>query len=274
MNRKLFCASFFLVIVFGMVAAGFCKTSKEAAGALPPEKKNSILIVYDNYQVNPHLVSAWGFGCVIRTPNQKIVFDVGGDGSILLSNLAKMNIDPTDITMVIISHIHGDHVGGLNGFLRRNGEVTVYIPASFPESIRQTIISHGAAYQDVKSFIEISETMYSTGEMGTWIKEQSLLLDTQAGTVVITGCAHPGIVNVVKKANQLIPDKSIYLVMGGFHLGAASDSKLKSIIKDFRKLGVKKVAPSHCSGDRCRKLFKEEYRDDYIDSGAGTIIPF
>ena len=62
--------------------------------------------------------------------------------------------------------------------------------------------------------------------------------------------------------------------MGGFHLGSASDSKLKSIIKDFRKLGVKKVAPSHCSGNRCRKLFKEEYQDDYIESGAGKIIVF
>ena len=275
MDRKHFCFSLFIIVaVLGMVVAGFCKSSKEAAGALPLERKNSILIVYDNYKVDPHLVSAWGFGCVIRTPNQKVLFDTGGDGSILLSNMEKMDIDPKEIKMVIISHIHVDHVGGLNGFLRRNDKVTVYIPASFPESIRKKIRSYGAEYQDVKSSIQISDTMYTTGEMGTWIKEQSLVLDTQAGIVIITGCAHPGVVNIVKKAKQLLPDKNIFLVMGGFHLGSASDSKLKSIIKNFRKLGVKKVAPSHCSGDRCRKLFKEEYQDDYIESGAGKIIVF
>lgn len=275
MDRKHFCFSLFIIVaVLGMVVAGFCKSSKKAAGALPLERKNSILIVYDNYKVDPHLVSAWGFGCVIRTPNQKVLFDTGGDSSILLSNMEKMDIDPKEIKMLIISHIHGDHVGGLNGFLKQNGKVTVYIPASFPESIRKKIRSYGAEYQDIKSSIQISDTMYTTGEMGTWIKEQSLVLDTQAGIVIITGCAHPGVVNIVKKAKQLLPDKNIFLVMGGFHLGSASDSKLKSIVKDFRKLGVKKVAPSHCSGDRCRKLFKEEYQDDYIESGAGKIIIF
>lgn len=109
--------------------------------------------------------------------------------------------------------------------------------------------------------------------MGTWIKEQSLVLNTEKGLVVITGCAHPGVVNIAKKAKQILPDKNIYLVMGGFHLSGASDSELRSIIKGFRDIGVQKVAPSHCSGDRCRELFKEEYKQDYIESGVGKIIP-
>jgi 7,8-dihydropterin-6-yl-methyl-4-(beta-D-ribofuranosyl)aminobenzene 5'-phosphate synthase len=186
--------------------------------------------------------------------------------------MEKMDIDPKDIDIVVISHIHGDHLGGLNGFLERNRDVKVYIPSSFPNSIRKKIESYGAEYQDVSDSVRISDKVYTTGEMGTWIKEQSLVLDTKEGIVVITGCAHPGVVNIVKKAKQILPDKDIYLVMGGFHLLSASNLKLKSIIGKFRDLGVKKVAPSHCSGDRCRELFKKEYKGNYIEGGVGKII--
>ena len=239
---------------------------------LPVEEKVTIIGVYDNYRVDPNLTTSWGFGCVIRTPDKNILFDTGGDSSILLSNMEKMKIDPNDINIVVISHIHGDHVGGLNGFLERNRDVKVYIPSSFPNSIREKIKSYGAEYQDVKGSMQISNRIWTTGEMGTWIKEQSLVLDTEKGLVVITGCAHPGVVNIAKKTKQILPHKNIYIVMGGFHLSGASDSKLRSIIKGFRDIGVQKVAPSHCSGDRCRELFKEEYKEDYVESGVGKII--
>lgn len=240
----------------------------------PVESKISITTVYDNYQVDPKLATSWGFGCVIRTPKKAILFDTGGDSSILLSNMEKMNIDPKDIDIVVISHIHGDHVGGLNGFLERNGKAKVYIPASFPNSWRKKIKSFGTEYQDVKDSVQISDNVYTTGEMGTWIKEQSLVLNVKEGLIVLTGCAHPGVVNIAKKAKQMLADKNIYLVMGGFHLSSASDSKLKSIIKEFRDIGVQKVAPCHCSGDRCREMFREEYKEDYIESGVGKIIIF
>jgi len=271
----------FSLLVVGLAIAGMLIGSsykeeikaKKEASLSPVECKISITTVYDNYQVDPKLTTSWGFGCVIRTPKKAILFDTGGDSSILLSNMEKMNIDPKDIDVVVISHIHGDHVGGLNGFLERNGKVKVYIPASFPDSWRKKIISFGTTYQDITDSVQISDGVYTTGEMGTWIKEQSLVLDTKEGLIVITGCAHPGVVNITKKAKQILPDKNIYLVMGGFHLSGASDSELRSIIKGFRDIGVQKVAPSHCSGDRCREMFKEEYEQDYIESGVGKIIP-
>ncbi len=271
MNKK----SFYGLLVTGLAISGIligssCESYKEE---IKTEKGKVIITsVYDNYQVNPDLTTNWGFGCVIRTPFKNILFDTGADSSVLLSNMEKMNIDPEDIDIVVISHIHGDHVGGLSGFLERNSNVKVHIPSSFPNSWRRKIKSCGAEYQDVKNFRQISDNVYTTGEMGTWIKEQSLVLDTKEGIVIITGCAHPGVVNIVKKARQILPDKNVYLVMGGFHLSGASDSKLRSIIKEFRDMGVQKVAPSHCSGDRCRELFKEEYRNDYIESGVGKII--
>jgi 7,8-dihydropterin-6-yl-methyl-4-(beta-D-ribofuranosyl)aminobenzene 5'-phosphate synthase len=254
---------FYSLLISGLVIVGIavitsCKPLKsideEIADKTQSKLKEtkgkiSIIDIYDNYQVNPNLITAWGFSCIVRTPTKDVLFDTGGDSSILLSNMERMDIDPKDIDIVVMSHIHGDHLGGLNGFLEKNKDVKVYIPSSFPNSIREKIKSHGAEYQNVNDSVQISDKVWITGRLGTWIKEQSLVLDTKKGTVVITGCAHPGIVNIIKKAKQILPNKDIYLVMGGFHLLSTPNLKLKSIIEELRDLGVKKVAPSHCSGD-------------------------
>jgi 7,8-dihydropterin-6-yl-methyl-4-(beta-D-ribofuranosyl)aminobenzene 5'-phosphate synthase len=263
----------FLLLPTGLLMVGILMTPKTIQPS-PTEEGFSIAVVYDNYRARPGLTTGWGFGCVIRTPTKKILFDTGGDSSILLSNMKMLNIGPQNIEIVVISHIHGDHLGGLGGFLEKNSRVTVYVPASFPDSIKEEIRLFGAECRSVEKAIPIVRNVFSTGEMGNWIKEQSIILDTPKGVIVITGCAHPGIVNIIKKAKEILPDKQIHLVMGGFHLGGVSDSKLRSIIKEFRNLGVEKVGPCHCSGDRCRELFAEEYAGDYVDMGVGRVMVF
>lgn len=234
--------------------------------------KITLITIYDNYQADPRLKTGWGFSCLIKIRDKNILFDTGADSETLLFNMEKKEIDPKEINLIVLSHIHGDHVGGLEGILKRNGKVKVYIPTSFPDSLRQKIKSYGGEYIDVKNSMEISEGVYSTGEMGTWIKEQSLIVNTEKGLILITGCAHPGVVNIIEKAKEMFPEKNVFLVLGGFHLSGASDSELKGIIENFRKLGVQKVAPCHCSGDRCRELFKEEYKENFLENGVGKII--
>ena len=82
------------------------------------EKKPEITLisVYDNYQVDPELKTAWGFTTIIKTLQEPILFDTGGNSEILLSNMEKLGIDPSSIKKVVISHIHGDHLGELEGF--------------------------------------------------------------------------------------------------------------------------------------------------------------
>ncbi len=238
------------------------------------EKAVSIITIYDNYQVDPRLQTGWGFACLIKASGKNLLFDTGADSPTLLSNLEQLNIALEEIDVVVLSHIHQDHVGGLPGLLERKGEVEVYIPSSFPNSIRETIESHGGKYFDISDSREIIEGIYSTGELGNIIKEQSLIINTNKGLVIITGCAHPGVVNIIKKIKEIFAGKEIFLVLGGFHLLSASDSQLKQVVDDFEKLGVKKVAPSHCSGDETRELFKEVYQDNFIENGVGKTLTF
>ncbi len=113
---------------------------------------------------------------------------------------------------------------------------------------------------------KISPSVYTTGELYGHPKEQSLIIDSKKGVVIITGCAHPGIVNIVKRAKELMRKEKIYLVLGGFHHPPIS------CVKEFKKLGVEKVAPSHCTGDTAREAFRKEYKENFIEYGVGKII--
>ena len=234
-------------------------------------KNLSITVSYDNNPYKERLTTAWGFSCVIRGTEKTILFDTGGDGSILLTNMEKLGISPKEIDLVALSHIHGDHVGGLPGFLRKNPEVVVYLPKSFPEGFKDEVKEYGAKIMEVQRPLKICEGVYSTGELGTWIKEQSLIIHTEKGLIVITGCAHPGIVKIVNEAKDLAKG-DVLLVMGGFHLGGESKGEIENIVSSFRKLGVSHVGPCHCSGDAARQLFKKEYGENFINVGVGRVV--
>jgi 7,8-dihydropterin-6-yl-methyl-4-(beta-D-ribofuranosyl)aminobenzene 5'-phosphate synthase len=284
--------SLVVVLACGQQNAEVEQTSAEQTGATPapataegvPATKEvfsgqtvsaprlvTMAVTYDNNPYDDRLRTAWGFSCLVRLPEQTILFDTGGDASILLHNMEQLQIDPGEINVVVLSHIHGDHVGGLGGILIQNSDVVVYLPASFPQSLKEDITRYGAQVQEIDEPRELFEGVYTTGELNGGIKEQSLIVKTDRGLVVVTGCAHPGVVNVVRRAVEVAGDK-VYLLIGGFHLGGASASEIESIIDDFDQMGVERVAPCHCSGDRARALFREHYGEGYVECGAGRRI--
>ena len=230
-----------------------------------------LTVVFNNVSYNQRLETAWGFACVIEGLQKNVLFDTGGNGRILLSNMKILDIDPAIIDLVVLSHFHGDHTNGLESFLRVNPGVTVYMPESFPDSFQASVGTLGADVIPVGGPLKIFDIVHTTGEMGSSIIEQSLILDTSKGLVVITGCAHPGIVDIVKKAGQLL-DKEIYLVIGGFHLNQMTAEQVREIIREFKELGVKKVGPTHCTGDQAIALFRQAWGDDYVESGCGAVI--
>ena len=232
----------------------------------------SIVVVSDNYAHRRDLKTVWGFACVVRGAGKTILFDTGGDGAVLMSNMRKLDIDPQTIDAVVLSHDHGDHTGGLKAFLAANPRVEVYAPRSFPTAFKAEVQATGARVIEVAGALEIADEAWSTGEAGSGIIEQSLALRGEAGLIVITGCAHPGIVPIVEWAKRLLKADGISLAMGGFHLRDASERGLRKIVNNLKELGVGRIAPSHCSGDRTRELFKKEYGRDFIQIGVGSAL--
>lgn len=230
-----------------------------------------ITIVFDNYLHNPELKTEWGFSCLIEGFEKNILFDTGSDGEILLENMQKLKLDPKKTDVIIISHDHWDHTGGLKSYLNVNSNVYVYLLPSFSDNLKNFVEKTGANMFENNERNMLFSHVHTTGTLGSAIKEQSLILETKKGLVVITGCAHPGIVNIIENVKEYLK-QSIYMVLGGFHLGGHPDSVLKQIIEQFQKLEVEHPGPSHCSGERCRELFANAYKENFMDIGVGKII--
>ncbi len=239
------------------------------AVSTPGVKNLTITVTYDNNPYKKELETEWGFAAFITGTGKNILFDTGG-GPLLLDNMEKLAIDPNGVDVVVLSHIHGDHTGGLGSFLKKNANVTVYLPVSFPKKFKDNARDSGARIIEVRESLQICENVYSTGQLGKLIKEQSLIIRTDKGLVVITGCAHPGIVNIVNTAKDLIKD-DILLVMGGFHLEWATKGRIEKIISAFKQLGVRYVGPCHCSGHKARSLFEKHFGSSYINIGVGKV---
>jgi 7,8-dihydropterin-6-yl-methyl-4-(beta-D-ribofuranosyl)aminobenzene 5'-phosphate synthase len=255
----------------GFFLSGRESQAKQPAPDFRDNRRMKIMIVYDNNPYDPGLRSDWGFSCLVNLQERAILFDTGGDGEILLDNMKKLGIDPREIQVVLLSHIHGDHIGGLPAFLRINRKVKIYVPASFPGRLKEEIRNRGATLEEVSRPKEIFPAVFTTGEMDGGIKEQSLVLRSPGGLIVITGCAHPGIVKIVRQAKEIANGK-VHLVLGGFHLEGESASAIERIIQNFLQLGVEKVAPCHCSGELARRIFKEKFGSSYIPAGVGKEI--
>lgn len=229
-------------------------------------------ILFDNYLYQEEgLKSKWGFACLIEGMEKTILFDTGSSGDILLYNISRLKVNPKAVEIVVISHKHWDHIGGLPAFLEINPNVSVYLPASVAQQWDPEIKKRKAKPVAVSQPIELCKHVFLTGEMKGPVNEQALILDTANGLIVITGCAHPGIVEIVKNAKK-IGNKKIYMVFGGFHLAQKSGAEVKRIIEGFRELGVLKVGPTHCTGDKAIQLFKDAYGENYIKIGVGKVI--
>ena len=233
-----------------------------------------ITILYDNYPSHPSCRTDWGFSCLIKGLEKTILFDTGTDPDIFTANIRALGIDLDAVDLVVISHFHHDHDGGLETFLSQNTAVPVYVPKD-PDVRAQSLLERveklGSSAVVADEPAEILPGVFLTGTLGDAIKEQALVIETGPGLVVITGCAHPGILSVLERAIR-IKDRDIALVLGGFHLVNTPEIEVTRIIGRFRELGVRRVGASHCTGDAPLGMFRQSYGKDFVELGAGRIL--
>ena len=230
----------------------------------------TITVLYDNNSYRQGLETRWGFSALVTGTEKTILFDTG-PGCSLLDNMEKLGIQPNSIDIVVLSHVHGDHTGGLGSFLEKNPDVTIYLPKLSPARFKNSLKKYHAKIVEVEKPLKICENVHSTGLLGKWRKEQSLIIRTDKGLIIIAGCAHHGIVRIVNTAKDLLKD-DILLAMGGFHLEWATKRKIEKIISAFKQAHVRYVGLGHCSGHKTRSLFERHFAKNYINIGAGKII--
>ena len=264
-----------LILLFGIGVELFFMLGSNGISEASAQALNAgnieILVIYDNYSYRSDLETGWGFSCLIRGMEKTILFDTGGSGAKLMRNMGKMGVSPEEVDAVILSHIHGDHTGGLEAFLQKNSDVAVYLLDSFPGRFKKAVKSYGANVVSVQGPLQICQDVFSTGEMGTFPMEQALVLRSASGLIILTGCAHPGIVKVVEKAKDLF-EKEVLLVMGGFHLMGVSMDYMKRILVRYRDIGVRYVGPCHCTGETQIKAFEKAYGEHFLRVGVGKVI--
>jgi len=211
-----------------------------------------ITILYDNDVYKEGLQSDWGFSCLVEIENTpRILFDTGTNGSILLSNMEKLNIDPTTIDEVFISHAHFDHVGGLSAFLNVKSDVTVFVPTSLRgiRGVKEVVSANEP--------LRIHENVFSTGEIDHI--EQSMAVKIDEGIVIIAGCSHPRMAHILNAASQF---GNIHAIVGGLHGFNEYD-----LFKDLEL-----ICPTHCTQHKAE--IKALYPKKYTCGGAGKIIEF
>jgi len=273
----------------------------DTANALP-----RITVLYDAFGNIGRMQKDWGYAAFIEYAGKRILFDAGNNPDILKSNAKAKGIDLSRLDFMVMSHRHGDHMGGLTYVLTANRSVKIYAPkegfgvyggdlpgtfyrrdttlpleqryynGSPPDTMRFGSAWPTAKFQLINESIEILPgvhliTLVSDKPGTLELRELSLVISTPDGLVIVVGCSHPGIEKIVGAATTLNPH--IRLIIGGFHLVISDDREIADAITALHeKFKVDYVAPGHCTGEPAFAAFRKAFGDHYIYAGLGTTV--
>jgi 7,8-dihydropterin-6-yl-methyl-4-(beta-D-ribofuranosyl)aminobenzene 5'-phosphate synthase len=268
---------------------------------------DQITILYDVFGNTPAMIQDWGFAALLELGGKRILFDTGNNSEIFAHNVKAKGVDLTQLDFVVMSHRHGDHMGGLNYLLSVNPDVEIYTPREnfgvFGSSFPGTFYRHNESLPPERRYfnghppeILYFGTPWPQGEFsaiaettevapgihlillkGSWgvdleVMEMSLAIDTPEGIVLVVGCGHPTIEKIVEVASE-VTGRPIHLVVGGLHLLPAADEEARRIaaaLHDTWK--VQWIAPGHCTGEPAFEILNETFGDRYVYAGLGTRI--
>jgi len=268
---------------------------------------NRVTILYDSFGKSPTLTMDWGFAALVEYGGKRILFDTGNNAQIFEHNVKAAGVDLQKLDFVVMSHRHGDHMGGLAYLLKVNPTVKIYAPkersgvygddqpssmwyrkdpslpteqryygGAPPEIIHMGEAWPGANFQLIDKNIEIVPGMYLialvSDKPGTLeLRELSLAIRTPAGLVLVVGCSHPGVEHIVQEASAI--DPHINLLFGGLHQIQAPDPEVERIARVLRdQYKLDRIAPGHCTGEPEFAALKKAFGDHYLYAGVGSVI--
>ena len=268
--------------------------------------RNRITILHDSFGKRSDLTKEWGFAALVEYGGKRILFDTGNSARTFAKNTEAIGVDLRNLDFTAISHRHGDHTSGLNHLLKLNPSITVYTPdetygvfgSSLPgvfyprchslpaymqyyDGKPPETIRHGTPWPEAK-FVWVKETtqvapdvwlvavvsdMPGTREM----RELSLALRTPRGLVLVAGCSHPGIENILAGSRGIEP--RVHCIFGGLHLVLTKEPEVRRIAKALHdEWRVEKIAPGHCTGEPGFFALTELFGDKYVCAGLGDSI--
>ena len=276
-------------------------------GMAAAETPNRVTILYDSFGKNPSLTMDWGFAALVEYGGKRILFDTGNNAKIFEHNVKAVGVDLGNLDFVVMSHRHGDHMGGLAYLLKVNPAVKIYAPkersgvygddqpsstwyrkdASLPaeqryysgappEIIHMGEAWPGANFQLIDRNTEIAPDMYLialvSDRPGTLeLHELSLAIRTPDGLVLVVGCSHPGVEHIVQEATAINPH--INILFGGLHQIQAPDPEVERIATVLHnQYRLERVAPGHCTGEPEFAALKKTFGDHYVYAGVGSVV--
>ena len=265
-----------------------------------------ITVLYDAFGNTTGMQKDWGYAALIEYGGKRILFDTGNNLDILAQNVKAKGADLSKLDFVVMSHRHGDHMGGLTYVLKVNPHVKIYapkegfglygadLPGTFfrkdptlpadqryfggtpPDTMRFGSAWPGANFQLIDHNTEVAPNIHIitlvSDKPGTLeLRELSLAIDTPDGVVLVVGCSHPGIDKITQVATGISPH--IRLIAGGLHLVVASDQDIEKIVAALHDtVKVDYVAPGHCTGEPAFSALKKAFGDHYLFAGLGTTL--
>lgn len=270
-----------------------------------------ITVVTENSVTKRDLLAEHGLSLLIETGDYKLLFDTG-QGMAIDSNLKTLGVDLTEINAIAVSHGHNDHTGGLQKVLAFSGPKPVYgHPGIFDDKYATTsegghrangipftrgeLERLGAKLHLNTEPIQLSEEISLCGQVprvtdfeginphfvvkrgGKFVPDpllddQALFIKTPRGIVVVVGCSHSGIINILRYARQVTGGEHIYGVVGGTHLVAADEERLNLTIKELREMQVEKLAVCHCTGLHAQMKLKETFGHGFVLHNVGHTL--
>jgi 7,8-dihydropterin-6-yl-methyl-4-(beta-D-ribofuranosyl)aminobenzene 5'-phosphate synthase len=233
-----------------------------------------ITTLVDNHVWSRGLASSWGFSLYVEIDSgeerHRILMDTSGSSNALFGNARKLEMNLSDIEAIFVSHWHLDHCGCLSHVLPLLRQQTpVYVPSENSSGIRTIREVKGTPIVCSDS-VSLMEGVMSTGEMIRGVSEHSLVINLRdKGLVVLAGCSHPGIVNIVKRAQQVSGVSRVYAVIGGFHISSKREGAYAA--EFLHELGVKVVSPAHCTGFDAKDAIAHIMKDNFIKNGSGKV---